>query len=94
MKPQITEQPDHYVLKMKVPEYAKEEVILSSNQREIVMTFNRRHKEERTDEDGTKLKFDKVESTVSRVPVAHILNPRKITKEWAEGVLTYKIFKA
>lgn len=94
VKPQITEEPDHYVLKLQIPEYAKEEVILSTNQREIVMTFNRRHKEERTDEDGAKLKFDKVESTVSRMPVAYILNPRKITKAWADGVLTYKIMKA
>lgn len=94
IKPTVTEQPDHYVLKMPIPEYAKEEVILSTNNREIVLTFNRRHKEERVDEDGSKLKVDKVESTVSRIPVEQILNPRKTTKEWADGVMTYKVFKA
>ena len=94
LKPVIVDQPDHYIVKVNVPEYAKEEVILSTNSREIVMTFSRRHKEERSDEDGSKLKFDKVESTVSRVPVAQILDPKRITKEWADGVLTYKVFKA
>lgn len=94
VKPTITERPDHYVLKMRLPEYAKEEVNLSTNNREVVLTFNRRHKEERVDEDGSKLKVDKVESTVSRIPVSQILDPKKISKEWADGVLTYKIFKA
>lgn len=94
MKPTVTEEPDHYVLKIALPEYAKEEVVLSTNNREIVMTFNRRHKEERTDEDGSKLKVDKVESTVSRIPVESILDPKKISKDWADGVLTYKVFKA
>lgn len=94
MRPELTEQPDHYVLKVPTPEYAKEETIVSSNTKEIVLHTNRRHKDVRKNEDGSTSKVDKAESLVTRIPVNSVLNPRKMTKEWADGVTTFKIWKA
>lgn len=94
LRPTLTERPGSYVLKIKIPEYAKEEVMLTVNPKEMVLTSNRRHKAERKDEDGTIRKVDKVESLVSRIPVNSVLDARKMTKTFEDGTLTFTVKKA
>jgi HSP20 family molecular chaperone IbpA len=94
LKPTIIEQTDGYEIRVKIPEYAKEEVMLSTNQKELVLTANRRHQDQRKDESGVERKISRVESLVSRIPVDSILNPRKMTKQWVEGELIFKVYKA
>jgi hypothetical protein len=77
-----------------MPEYAKEVVTASANGKEIVLTSNRRYQDERKDADGTVNKVNKVESTVSRIPVGQVLDPRKMEKNWVEGALVFTIKKA
>ena len=94
MKPKVEEKPDSYIVRVNVPEYAKEEVSLTSNFKEMVLTSNRRYQDERKDADGTVNKVNKVESLVTKIPVNSVLDPRKLQKEWAEGVLTFTVKKA
>ncbi len=94
LRPKLEERPDAYVLKLQVPDYAKEEVMLTANPKELVLSSNRRHKAERRDEDGTLKKVDKIESLVSRIPVNSVLDARKMTKTWEDGVLTFVVNKA
>jgi HSP20 family molecular chaperone IbpA len=94
LKPQVIHEPNRYIIKIAVPEYAKEEILLSANQKEIVLTANRRYQDERRDEAGVLQKINKVESLVSRIPVEHVLSPRKMTKDYADGVMTFVIQKA
>ena len=94
MRPVLEEQPDHYVLRVPTPDYAKEETIASANTKELVLHTNRRFKDVRQNEDGSTSKFDKTESLVTRIPVKSVLDPRKMTKEWADGVTTFKFWKA
>lgn len=94
MRPKLEEKPDSYILRVEVPEYAKEEVTLTANGKELVLTSNRRYQDERKDEDGTLKKVNKVESMVSRIPVGQVLDPRKMEKNWVEGALVFTIKKA
>lgn len=94
MRPKLEEKPDSYVLRIEMPEYAKEEVSLSANGKEMVLTSNRRYQDERKDPDGTVKKVNKVESMVSRIPVGQVLDPRKMEKNWVEGALVFTIKKA
>ncbi len=94
MRPKLEEKPDSYILRVQVPEYAKEEVTLTANGKELVLTSNRRYQDERKDEDGTLKKVNKVESMVSRIPVGQVLDPRKMEKNWVEGALVFTIKKA
>ncbi|MBY0515487.1 MAG: hypothetical protein K2P81_01160 [Bacteriovoracaceae bacterium] len=94
LRPTIEEQPGQYILRVKVPEYSKEEVLLSSNHKELVLTSNRRYQDERKDADGTMKKVNKVESMTSRIPVSQVLDARKMTKEWKDGELIFTVKKA
>jgi HSP20 family molecular chaperone IbpA len=94
LKPQVEERPDAYVVKVKVPEYAKEEVSLTANFKEMVLSSNRRYQDVRKDENGTTNKVNKVESLVTKIPVGQVLDPRKMEKSWAEGVMTFVVKKA
>jgi len=94
LKPTVTPTPEGYEVRVKVPDYAKEEVKLTTNIKELVLTANRRHQDERTSENGVQQKVSKVESLVSRIPVDHVLHARKMTKEWVNGELIFKVFKA
>lgn len=94
LKPTVTPTPEGYEIRVKVPEYAKEEVKLTTNIKELVLTANRRHQDERTSEGGVQQKVSKVESLVSRIPVDHVLHARKMTQEWVNGELIFKVFKA
>lgn len=94
MRPKLEEKPDSYVLRIEMPEYAKEEVTLTANGKELVLTSNRRYQDERKDEDGTLKKVSKVESMVSRIPVGQVLDPRKMEKNWVEGALVFTVKKA
>ncbi len=94
LRPEVRELPDAYELKVKVPDYAKEEVLLSANTKELVLTFNRRHRDERKVEGGGVERVDRVESTVNRIPVNAPLDGRKMTRTWDDGTLTFVVKKA
>lgn len=90
----LEERPEAYVLKVQMPEYAKEEVQVTVNQKELVVTSNRRYQDERKDDSGVVRKVNKVESLVSRIPVESVLNPKKVSKEWVDGQVIFTVQKA
>lgn len=94
LKPRVKSLEDKYVIELDVPEYAKEEVLMSANMKELVLTANRRYQDERKDERGVVQKINKVESLVSRIPLDQVVDARKMTKSYAEGVLTFTVKKA
>lgn len=94
LRPTVTPTPEGYEVRLKVPDYAKEEVKLTTNLKELVLTANRRHQDERSSESGVVQKVSKVESLVSRIPVDQVLNSRKMTKEYVDGELIFRVFKA
>lgn len=94
LKPQLSKTPDGYEVRVTVPEYAKNDVIMTTNTKEIVLTMNRRYIDNRKDENGTSTKINKVESMVTRLPVNDVLNPKTAKSNYDSGVLTFTINKA
>lgn len=94
LKPQLSKTPDGYEVRVTVPEYAKHDVIMTTNTKEIVLTMNRRYVDNRKDENGTSTKINKVESMVTRLPVSDVLNPKTAKSNYDSGVLTFTINKA
>lgn len=94
LKPQLSKTPDGYEVRVTVPEYAKHDVVMTTNTKEIVLTMNRRYADNRKDESGTTTKINKVESMVTRLPVDNVLNPKTVKSNYDSGVLTFSINKA
>ncbi|GEM_PF-1065302 len=94
MKPQLSKTPDGYEIRVTVPEYAKQDVIMTTNTKEVVLTMNRRYVDNRKDENGNSTKINKVETLVTRLPVDNVLNPKSQKSNYDSGVLTFTINKA
>jgi HSP20 family molecular chaperone IbpA len=93
LRPDISETAESVKVRLRVPEYAKDDVRLTINQKEIVLTAHRRYKDQRIQE-GVTQKVDKVESLVSRIPTSSVLNERKLQQNYAQGWLEWTIAKA
>lgn len=91
LKPQLSKTPDGYEVRVTVPEYAKHDVIMTTNPKEIILTMNRRHTDNRKDENGTSTKINKVETLVTRLPVSDVLNAKTVKSNYDSGVLTFTI---
>ncbi len=94
LKVEVRDHPQHYEIRVPVPEYAKEELMLTAKAKELVVTINRRFEDERTSETGGVAKVNKVESLVKRMSVDQVMNPRKLTKTWQDGVAIFTVAKA
>ncbi len=94
LKPQLSKTPDGYEVRVAVPEYAKHDVIMTTNPKEIILTMNRRYVDNRKGENGTSTKINKVESMVTRLPVTDVLNAKSVKSNYDSGVLTFTINKA
>jgi HSP20 family molecular chaperone IbpA len=84
---------DHYLVEVEVPSYAKNDLRLTTNNKEVVLTLNRRYQDQ-LENNGRTSKINKIETLSSRMPTNHFLNAKKITSTYADGVMTYKIAKA
>lgn len=89
----VKDQGDHYTVEVELPDYAKNNLNLTTNNKEIILTLNRRYQDQ-VDKNGIKHKVNKVETLSSRIPTEHFLNPKKITSQFSDGVMSYKILKA
>lgn len=93
LKAQMKEGDDHYLVEVEVPSYAKNDLRLTTNNKEVVLTLNRRYQDQ-LENNGRTSKINKIETLSSRMPTNHFLNAKKITSTYADGVMTYKIAKA
>jgi hypothetical protein len=94
LKPTLEETEKGWILKMNVPEHSKDHVSLTTNNKEIIVSVNRRFNEERVDSDGTKNRIQKVETALTNLPVKTMIDPRYQKKSWDDGILTYELKKA
>jgi|GEM_PF-4767504 len=81
-------------IKVQVPEYAKNEMLLTINHKTAILTLNRRYSDETKDERSNVNKINRIESFVSKVETGAILNPKKIDSHYSNGLMTYTIQKA
>ena len=93
LKASMKEEADHYLVEVQLPAYAKNDLRLTTNNKEVVLTMNRRYQDQ-VENSGVTHKVNKIETLSSRMPTNHFLNAKKITSSYQDGVMSYKIAKA
>jgi HSP20 family molecular chaperone IbpA len=92
-QPSIKDIGDSYEIRLEVPPHEEKSYILSAEKRQLQLTFNRQYKDQ-LKQDGEELTSSRIESFNYTLPVEFILDPNKITKNYENNVLTFKIAKA
>ena len=67
--------------------------MLTFNNKEIILTTNRRYEDVFNHELGQK-KVNRVESLTNRIYTGHMLDPKSVKQNYVNGVMTYEINKA
>lgn len=83
-----------YTLEIEIPKHELKNIDVKAYDREIRITMDRNFDFKSKNEDGSNQTVKKSETFVSKIPVDHILNSKKITKSYEDGILSYKIERA
>lgn len=94
LKPQMRQTDDGVEITVAVPDHSKEDVHLTINGKEAVVSFNRRYSDANKTDDGTINKVNKVETFSTRLQTGHFLNARSVKASYENGMMTYVIKKA
>ena len=94
LKPKLTENSKEVEVSINVPEHERENVILSAQGRLIKIAVARKFSDIVTSDDGSLNRATKSELYSREFKTLDLLNPREITQNYADGLLTYKIKKA
>lgn len=93
-EPTVNDKLDHYVISIPVPEYEKELVNLTAQNRNVIVTLNRKYTDEI--EDGLRdesFKTSRSEVLTKKFKVLDLMDSKKITTNYADGHLNFKIMK-
>lgn len=93
MKPKMTQFEDRVEISVDVPDHAKQDLLLTINDKEAIINFNRRYDDTRK-EAGVTNKLHKVESFSTRLATDHHLDAKSVKSSYENGVMTYKIQKS
>lgn len=94
LKPKFKVFEDRVEVSVGVPEHSKEDIQLTINGKEAIVSFNRRYTDATKLEDGTINKINKVESFTTRLPTGHFLDAKNVKSNYEDGTMTFVIKKA
>ena len=94
LKPTMEQYPDRVEIKVSVPEYDKQDLQLTINNKEVILTFSRRFNESSRNQDGFQNKVNRVESYTTRLNADHFLDAKSVKHSYQDGTMTYVIKKA
>jgi len=94
LMPKMTENEKVVFISMPIAEYEKENVFLSTQGRQIKMTLSRKYSEANVAVDGSRNKSTRNELFSKEFTSKDILDQREISRNYADGILTFKIKKA
>lgn len=94
LAPIVTEQEKGYQVQLPVAEHEKNSVFLSTQGREIKITLSRKYDQTLTDTQNSQNRSTRSELFSKTFGVKDLLNPRYITQQYQDGVLTFTILKA
>jgi HSP20 family molecular chaperone IbpA len=94
LKPKLKTMESHVEISVEIPEHSKQDVQLTINGKDAVLSFNRRFADAAKDVDGTINKINKIESFTTRLQTGHHLDPKSVKASYADGVMTYTIQKS
>jgi HSP20 family molecular chaperone IbpA len=93
LNPEVIEEPQNYVIKIKVPEHEKDNVILHGDNRELRLTLTRRTQEEVTMSDGSLNKSNRSEVFIKKIPVKDIVDTSRLKQNYQNGMLSFNVPK-
>lgn len=93
LDPKVEDKIDHYQIKMKVPEYEERNVILSGHNRQIKITHGRTAESKVTLPDGSTNKSNRNETFLKEFGLPDLINSSEISRNYEDGILTFKISK-
>lgn len=93
LDPTIIENPDHYIVSLPVPEYEKETVNLTAQERKISIVQTRKFSAKGQDLQGNTDGSGRSEVLTKTFDVQQILDPTKVTRKYEEGWLSFQIAK-
>jgi HSP20 family molecular chaperone IbpA len=93
LQPEVTEELNSYLVKIKVPEHEKEQVTLSPNGRQLKLNLVRNFQDEQRDESGSLNKAKRSEVFTKIMTVPEIVNPRDVTQRYSDGFLEFRVAK-
>jgi HSP20 family molecular chaperone IbpA len=91
IKPRMKELSDGVEIKVDVPEYSKQDLHLSLNPKEVIVSFDRRYHDATKKEDGVINKVNKVESYTTRMPTERLLDSKTLKTSYENGTMTYTV---
>lgn len=94
LSPKLKQLEDGIEITVKVPEHAKNDVQLTTNGKEAIISFNRRFQDASRSNEGVINKVSKVESFTTRLPTDNVLNPKSVKSKYEDGVMTFTVKKA
>lgn len=94
LKPKMTKFEDRIEIQVQIPEHSKQDVNLTTNNKEAVISFNRRYVDANRTPEGIINKLNKVESFTTRMNTDMVLDPKSVKSSYENGTMTYVIKKA
>lgn len=94
LKPKLTHFDDRIEVSVSIPDHSKQDLQLTTNGKEAVLSFNRRYADASKDVDGTINKVNKIESFTTRLQSNYFLDAKSVKSSYDDGVMTYVIKKA
>lgn len=93
LRPTLKETEEGVQIQVAVPDHAKNDLVLTVNNKDVLLSFNRRYKDVVKNEQGES-RIDKVESLSSKIKTNQHLNAKSLKAQYDSGVMTYTIKKA
>ena len=93
LEPKLTNLKDSYQIAIEVPDYEKENVRLTAQGRDLSISLTRKFSDSVVAEDGSRNKSSRSETFTKNLSTDELLNSKKITQSYNEGVLTFDIAK-
>lgn len=94
LRPKVKQFEDRVEIQMDVPEHAKQDLQLTTNIKEVILSLNRRYTDANKTSDGVINKVNKVESFTTRIPTNMVLDAKSVKSTYEGGTMTYVIKKA
>jgi len=94
LRPELTHFDNHVEIKIKVPDYSRQDMQLTLNDKEAVLTYNRRYADASKDTLGTINKINKIESFTTRLQTEFHLDSKSVQSNYENGIMTYVIKRA
>lgn len=93
LRPTLTEKEDSIKISVPVPEHSKADIMLTMNNKDVVLNFNRRYVDVHKDQNQEK-RINKVETLTTKISTGHHLDAKSLKSHYEDGIMTYTIKKA